>query len=175
MDLLRALHHSDRGSAAAEIALITPLLLILMLGSMELGNYFLNAHALSKEVRDGARYASRLTIDGDYVCPTSVFEDTTATTKIQNVTKTGTVDGTGTGRFSTTQWGTACPSATALVVSLRCVPEGTYTGIYSGLDGDIPVVKVSAAIRYSSVLSAIGFNAGNYCLRAESEAPVVGL
>ncbi len=164
-------------AAASELALIFPMMLILMFGSMELGNFVLMQHALTKQVRDGARYASRLTLEEDYACPGAVFADGNAETNIENVTKTGTVDGTGTGRFTASAWSSACPSASASAfdVSVRCVPEGTYTGIYTGLAGDIPVVSVSANLQYQSVLAAIGFDASALCIRATSEAAVIGL
>ena len=163
------------GSAATEMALVTPLLLALMFGSAEVGNYFLNQHALTKQVRDGARYASRLTLSPTYDCPDEVFADPQAEEKIANVTKTGTVNGTGTGRFPASAWSNVCPGSSAIDVSVRCVPEDTYEGIYSQLDGDIPVVKVSANIDYESILGTLGFNTDGYCLRAESEIAVAGL
>src|SRR2546423_15363241 len=55
IDLLR----DARANAAAERALAAPLLLMIMLGSTELGNYFMNEHSLVKAVRDGARFAAR--------------------------------------------------------------------------------------------------------------------
>ena len=48
-----------RGAAAAEMALVLPLLLTIMVGSVELGSFFYNEHILAKAVRDGARYAAR--------------------------------------------------------------------------------------------------------------------
>ena len=76
------------------MAMVLPLLLTVLFGSFEVGNYFLNQHAVTKAVRDGARYASRMTLDADYVCPSKVFDDASYQTTIENVTKTGTVDGT---------------------------------------------------------------------------------
>src|SRR4051812_47391200 len=49
----------DRGSAAVEMALCVPLLLVLLCGSVELGNYLMDEHRLVKAVRDGARFAAR--------------------------------------------------------------------------------------------------------------------
>ena len=170
-----AFARDTRASAAVEMVLVTPLLLALMFGSMELGNYFLDQHAVTKSVRDGARYASRLTLNSAYACPGTVFADATFDQNIKNVTKTGTIDGTGAGRFPATFWADACPRGTALQVSVRCVPKTDYGGIYASLDGEIPVVKVSANVRYPSVLGSIGFDAARVCIRAESEAAVAGL
>ena len=57
MSLPRRLARDVHAAAAAELALVLPLLLIIMFGSFEIGNYFLNEHILVKAVRDGARVA----------------------------------------------------------------------------------------------------------------------
>lgn len=178
MHLLDDLLLSTRAAAAAELALLLPLLVLIMFGSMELGNLFLTQHALSKQVRDGARYASRLTIADDYACsgdPADVFADYDETTVV-NVTQRGTVDTSGSGRFNDNQWAQAC-TGDSVDVAVRCVPKGTtYSGIYAELPGDIPVVSVSADIEYQPILaSAIGFNNADICLTANSEAAVIGL
>ena len=175
--LIREVAGNDRASAAVEMALVTPLLIILMFGSMELGNYFLDQHAVSKQVRDGARFASRMTLASAFACPATVFQDTTADNQIINVTKTGSVDGSATGRFPATFWAAPCAQGGAAVaVSMRCVSKATYAGIYTGLPGTlIPVVKVSANVKYPSLFGALGFNANGLCLRADSEAAVAGL
>jgi Flp pilus assembly protein TadG len=163
----------DGGAAAAEMAMVLPFLLALMFGSAELGNYFLDEHALVKQVRDGARYASRLPLEANYTCPDVV--DPAAETLITNVTQTGTVDGTGTGRFNAGYWDRTCTGvAKAVTVTIRCVSNDDYDGIYQSLEGDIPIVKVSAAIGYRSVLGSLGLPTANLCLRAESEMAVVG-
>ena len=161
------------GAAAAELALITPLLLTLLFGSVELGNYFVDEHALVKHVRDGARFASRMPLEDNYTCPNTV--DPAAVTTIGNVVRTGTVDGTGTGRFDTGYWDRSCPGTAATVdVTIRCVAEDEYEGIWTELPGDIPVVTVSAAVQYRSLLDTLGLGNPALCLRAESEIPVMG-
>lgn len=168
-----------RAAAAAEMALVLPFLLILMFGSMELGHYFYQEHVVVKKVRDGARYASRMTLSGDYVCsadPDEVFFDdpddgVTPKTVITNVTRTGRVDASGPERVGTEP----CGDDPAYDVAIRCVSSDDYKGIYTGLDGEVPVVKVSASLRYASLFGALGFDATNLCLAAESEIPVAGL
>ena len=175
----RELVRNDDAAASAEMVFVMPMLVILMFGSMELGNLFLTEHAVTKQVRDGARYASRLTLHGDYSCSagddlSTIFADGDAGEKIVNVTKTGSVDGTGTGRFPDSFW-TACASGEPVAVSIRCVDKEDYAGIYAGLDGDIPVVSVSANVAYPSLFSTLGFNTAGMCVRAASEVAVAGL
>ena len=155
-----------------------------MFGSVELSNLFMDQHALEKQVRDGARYAARLSMNPAYSCPGTVFKDPNANANIINVTKTGAVTGTGIPRWPASYWARTCTGGAATVaVNIRCVAktqidaanDGT-TGIYTSLPGTaIPVVKVSAAVKYRSLLAMIGFNATNICITAKSEAPVQGL
>lgn len=175
----RDLLWNDDAAASAEMVFVMPMLIILMFGSMELGNLFLTEHAVTKQVRDGARYASRLTLNEDYSCApgndlSTIYEDPDAGDKIVNVTKTGSVDGTGASRFASSFWA-ACGSGEPVTVSVRCVDKDDYGGIYAGLDGDIPVVTVSADVTYPSLFSTLGFNTTGLCVRASSETAVAGL
>lgn len=182
MRLFVFLLRDSRGNSAVEMALITPFLLALMFGAAELGNYFMTEHALEKSVRDGARFASRLALDPDYACPGAVFADPDAENNIVKVTKDGAVDGDNNPRWDTYWTRTCTGKAQTVSVTIRCVPKGDIdqddtgnTGIYTSLDGEIPVVKVSGAVHYASVLGSLGFDATNICLQAESEAAVTGL
>jgi Flp pilus assembly protein TadG len=175
------------GNSAAEMALVTPFLLALLFGSVELGNLFMDEHALEKQIRDGARYASRLTVSDDYSCsadPSTVYQDgAAAADEIINVTKNGAVSGNTTARW-TSYWNRNCDGkAQTVSVSIRCVDKDQIdttasgnTGIYTSLPGtEIPVVKVSGAVKYRSVFALLGFDATNVCLQADSEAAVQGL
>jgi hypothetical protein len=178
--LLRTLARDRGGNAAAEMALALPLLLVLMFSTAELGNYFLDQHAVTKQVRDGARFASRLTLAEPYSCTaggaaaSGVYEAADADTQIINVTKTGSTDGSATGRFPAAFW-TQCGTDPVVQVEMRCVDKDLYGGIYAGLDGDVPVVKVKADVAYPSLFGTLGMDTTALCLRAESESAVAGI
>lgn len=155
--------------------MVAPLIIVLAAGSMEIGNFFLTQHAVTKQVRDGARYASRLTLSTAYSCPGNVFEDTDAETKIINVTKNGAVTGGGSPRFTSSFWSACAGSTDPVSVSIRCVPQGTYSGIYAELDGDVPVVTVSADVAYPSLFGSLGFPTASLCIHADSDVAVAGL
>ena len=131
--LIPVLLRSESGVAAAEMALVAPLLIVLMFASFEMGNYFLSEHAVIKQVRDGARYGSRLTLASDYTCSagpdlSTIFESSDAAANIVNVTRTGSVDGGAAGRFPAEFW-TSCPGSAAPVsVTVRCVDKDSYSG-----------------------------------------------
>ena len=165
--LLSRLIGCNRAAAAAEMALVTPLLVTLMFGSFELGNYFLSEHVVAKAVRDGARYASRRSFT-DFTCPNSVSSD--VVDKTRNITRTGQVANGGTARLA--NWTTA----TTVSVTLSCtaISGGNYSGIYKGM-ANVPRIKVSATVPYTSLFNSLGFSSSSLSLVSESEATVQGI
>lgn len=167
----------DQGSAAAEMALVTPFLIILMFGAFELGNYFLDEHIVTKAVRDGARYAARLPMSVYYSgnsCTSGTYAGSRLT-GIQNVTSTGSVDGTAPARLIYWLSTYTTPPSTSITVTVTCKSAVTYSGIYTPLLGDVPVVTVKADVKYRSLFQSVGFNATNLYLRAQAESPVIGI
>ncbi len=166
--MLAALNDDRRGSSAVEMALVTPLLMILLFGSIEVGNYFMNEHRLVKSVRDGARFAARQGFPNYTTCdvqPTgTVYNDTL------NVVKTGQVSG-GTDRLP--RWAEA-----TFIVTTRCRTTGgteTYGGIYTGMANGARFVEVRATVPYRSVLGNFGINALTLSLNADQQAAVAGI
>ena len=159
MTLLRRLLANTRASAATEMALVTPLLLLLLFGTFEVGNYFLSEHVVQKGVRDAARYASRLPISSYPACnPTDPVR-----VQIKRLARTGAPDGTA---LRLRGW-TADDMTT---VTLACDTSGTHTGIYTVYpfpDG-VPVITVSARVPYLSLFGLLGL--GN--LNAASQSAV---
>jgi Flp pilus assembly pilin Flp len=163
MKTVRRLAADNRAAAAAEMALLAPLLVLLMLGSVDVGNYFLSEHIVQKGVRDAARYASRLPISAYPACT----ETSAAETQIQKVARTGEPDGT-TARV--VGW----TDDTMTDVRVDCLPIGTYTGIYDVYpfpDG-IPIVTVSASVPYESLFGVIGLGSPSLTLNATSQSAI---
>jgi hypothetical protein len=166
MSFIRRLVADCRASAAAEMAMTLPLLLILLFGTVELGNYFMSEHAVGKAVRDAARYASRLPITNYPACtPTAAAEQ-----QIQRVARTGQPDGTTSARLG----GWTADSMTDVEVNCLDLSTSTYAGIFTEYpfpDG-IPLVTVRAAVPYQSVFGTLGLGNPSLTLNAESEAAV---
>ena len=157
---------SDHGAAAAaEMALVAPLLMILLFGAMELGRYFLDEHVVAKAVRDGARYAARRSF-ADYAgcAVSSDVQD-----KTRNITRTGQVAIGGNARLP--YW----TSPATVTVSVSCDTSGTYSGIYKGSTIGAPVVTVIAAVPYTPLFNAIGFNVSGLSLNSRSQSAVTGI
>lgn len=170
MSPVRHLAADRTGSAAAEMALALPLLLLLLFGTFELGYYFMSEHVVQKSVRDAARYAARLPMTSYPSCtPTSDAE-----TRIQRVARAGDPDGDwdddGTPDQRLQGWG----ADTMTTVTLACDTSGTYAGIYSDFPTGVPVITVSAAVPYPTLFGSIGLGSATLTLNAQSQAAVAG-
>ncbi len=179
--LPRAIIACRSGTAAIEMAMMAPILLLLLLGSFELGNYFLAEHVVVKAVRDGARYAARQGMT-KYTCPSSVSQDVIDKTK--DVVRRGGVEPTGMVNNRSPVLG-YWTDANTITVSLACTTNNNYNdpatrdygGIYGGVQ-NVQRVRVVAAVPYVPLIQTIGLLSGNAAslyLRADSEAVVMGL
>jgi Flp pilus assembly protein TadG len=169
--MMRKLFRNRSGAAAAEMALVVPLLLILMFGSTELGNYFMNEHSLMKAVRDGARFAARQSFS-NYPSCTGAPDTNNVITPTQNVVMYGYLDGT--------TVLTPNISASDVTVTTECftgnVGGQTMSGIYANLANGAQIVTVSATVTYRPILQTVfGFSGLNMHLNATSQAAVTGL
>jgi Flp pilus assembly protein TadG len=155
-----------RGSAAVEMAIVTPMLLVLLFGTVDLANYFLSEHIVLNGVRDGARFASRKYGNN---C-TAVTNDTgTIATATKYIVRTNSVDGTGALRLN--GW---TDNAT-VTVSVACNTTASYRGgIYTASTNGVPVVTVSATVAYPSLFKAYGLTTTTINLNAIAQAAVVG-
>ena len=159
----------ERGSAAAEMALATPMLVALLFGATELGTYFMAEHKVVKAVRDGARFAARQSFTEYPSCtPSTTVRDNT-----RNVTRTGQVTTGGTPRLP--YW----TSPTTITVTAACYTTNgagtvTYDGIYHGMSGGAPVVTVAATVPYTPLFGSLGIKA-TLNLHANAQATVTGI
>ena len=180
MKFLRRLCRDRSGTAAAEMALITPVLLVLMFGSAELGNYFWKEHTLVKSVRDGARYAARQSFTNFAACTGNVPSAVSDNTKL--VVSKGALDPAADDLLP--NWSgvsASCsgnPATGCFEVTMTCSPTAggqSMTGIYSTTGSGAPVVTVVARLPYQSILGSFGFRGVDMYLNADSQAAVTGL
>lgn len=163
----RSILRDRQGSAAVEMALVTPLLLIILFGSVEVGNFFYNEHLLSKAVRDGARFAARQNFSY-YTCsgaPTgTVVADTRKIVKTGYLTPPANSDRLYSWNDSTITLDTRCDNTLGL------------TGIYRGKTTGAPIVTVSATVPYRPIARTLfGFSGVGVNLNATQRAAVTGL
>ena len=125
--ILRRCARNERGAAAVEMALVTPLLLILMVGGLEIGNYFMDEHRLVKAVRDGARYAARK--DFTFFATCDAAPSGTVASDTENLVRTSLL-ANGTDQLANLSG--------AVTVTTRCSTGSgsvVYKGIYNGMAG----------------------------------------
>lgn len=157
-----------RGTAAVEMALIAPMLLILMMGAVELGNYFLSEHVLVKAVRDGAIYAARR----------DIYDCTTATPPVSAAAKDDTKKLVRTGELGSGSDRLPNWSSATFDVTVACATSAggtTMKGMFTQTGGKVAIVTVSARLPYRSLLGTIGFNATDLYLHASEESTAIGV
>jgi Flp pilus assembly protein TadG len=152
-------------AAAAEMALVLPLLLLLMFGSFELGNYFMSEHVVEKAVRDASRYAARLPVS-NFDCTSGTMTDASS---VQKLARTGKPDGAD-DDARLRDW----TADTMTTVTVECDTSGTYAGIYTDFPMGVPVVTVSATVPYTTLFGLLGLGAATIDLNASQQAAVAG-
>jgi Flp pilus assembly protein TadG len=157
-----------RGSAAAEMALVAPLLCVILIGSVELGSFFYNEHILQKAVRDGARFAARQSFTY-YSCSGAPSGTVVADTRA--LVRTSLLSGTD--RFADIQDADITLTTTCKTTQSS---QSMVNGIYKGMSTGAPIIEVSATVDYSPVVgAAFGFSGVGYHLNAKQQAAVMGI
>lgn len=172
MRAVALLLRSNTGVAAAEMALMTPLLLALMAATFEMGNYMWNEHTVVKAVRDGARFAARQPFTNFTTCGAAPGGTVEADTR--NLVRTAQIASGGEPRLP--NWPTT--GTQGVTVNVTCTTTAgseTMTGIYNGMANGARVVTVTATVPYKSLLTSIGFSTVSLNLSATSQAAVAGI
>lgn len=157
------------GAAAAEMALILPMLLAIMFGGFEAGAYLWTEHKVIKGVRDGARFAARQSFTA-YNC--SQITDATVLGQVQNLTRTGQLSG-GTPKVST--WNNNSQVTVTAACQAPVANEYTSSGVYATqADGAIHVT-VSSTVAYPSLFGTLGFDTTGAVVSASANAAVMGI
>lgn len=85
----RRIGRDGSGAAGVEFALVLPLLVVLAFGAIEMGRMLWQHEIITKGVRDGARYLTRVPVSCTAPGPGGTFSATAEQTAI-NLVKTGT-------------------------------------------------------------------------------------
>ena len=157
----KSLGTDQSGAAAAEMALILPLVLALLFTTFEGSYYMICEHRVVKGVRDAARYAARLDL-GNYTCP-ATFNGSLPT--VQNLTRTGALSG---GTATVPGWVNS-----DVTVAVTCASG--QGGIYAATGGNAPKVQISTRLVYPSIMSTLGFTNATIYIGAAAQSPVIGI
>ncbi len=173
--LAKNVSRNTRGTAAVEMALITPLLMALLFGGFEGGTYLWTEQKVIKSVRDGARFAGRQPFSM-YTCNTV---DSGLKTQIQNLTRTGQISG---GTAKIRGWGSDPNDVTVTVQCAgnadSCAPDSgaeyVNKGLYVDQSDGAKTVKVTAMVPYPSLFGLLGFDTSGAKVAASACAAVMG-
>jgi Flp pilus assembly protein TadG len=125
-----------------------PLLLVLLFFGIEIGRVLIGFQAVSKSLRDSARYLSQVEI----TCPGTTastgllagyINNAADETVARNIALTGTPDTPTTGTDYLLPYWTG--AGASLTMTVNCVANATYQGIYQGA-ALIPQLTVAAAV-----------------------------
>lgn len=167
MNTLRKYWPCRSGSAAVEMALVLPFLIILLFGSVELGYYFYNQHQVLKGLRDGARFASRQPFTLIGCNGTSPVRNSSAVTLVQQLTVYGEL-AVGTPRVA--GW-----KPNEVIVTVDCTNVAlTNTGIYRN-QGNVPIISLTTNIPYRPLFGGLGVVTSQFTLSAKQEAAGMGI
>jgi len=175
MKTARHLLADEQANAAVEMVLVLPILLSIMMGAFELGNYFRSEHILLEGLRNGARYAARQSLSSYNGCSGTPAGTIEADTK--NVVRSGSVAG-GTDRLP--NWTDAATTFTVTVSCSTTAGSQTMSGIYRDFNNSTgtflgaPVVTVQAHLPYRSVLAKYGFTGIGMSINGSAQAAVMG-
>ena len=158
---IRLFLNDQHGAAAAEMALIMPLVMVMLFATFEGAYFVITEHQVVTGVRNAARYAARLDFS-QYACPAATFSGSTAT--VQNLARTGQLTG-GTSRVQGWVNGD-------ITVTVTCASQ---TGIYTAVGNYAPKVRVSSRFNYPSLMGQLGFTQAALPIGASAESPVMGL
>lgn len=172
--IARFLREED-GSPAAEFALLVPMLVVLLFGGFESGNFMWSQHKLIEGARQGARYASRLPIEsfceGTRPATSSVADN--ARRAIQVLTATGQLPDAQGEPVTKPRVGNWDPDD--VEVTPDCAGF-TASGIYTQLGHEGPVVVVSTGtVAYDSLFNGLGTIDNTFGLSARSSSAVIGI
>lgn len=160
---LRSIMNDRSGVAAAEMAMVTPLLLVLMFGTFEMGKYFMDMHVVAKGARDGARFAARQPFL-EMPCNGTATDEA----DIKDLVRTGTTTDGAAPRLH--YW----TNPATITVTITCDSTAAYTtsGIYTNATGGARRVTVTAIVPYATLF---GFPFGGVNVRGRSDAAVMGI
>lgn len=166
--MIRPFLSSATANASVEFALILPLLVLLLFGSVEVGHFVWTQHKLVEAVRDGARFASRMKVDDVCSGATSVISQANSDA-VKLLTRTGQLTNPNAGP-RVVGW-----TAAQVSVTVNC-QAFVNTGIYTDYGAAGPIVTVAASgVTYPSLFRGLGVLTSNIKLTAKSNAAVIGI
>ncbi len=139
------------GIASVELALILPVLVLMLFGTVEVGRLLFDFHAVSKTVRDATRYLTRIDAAAaalGLACPAVTVNNAAAeVTNAKNLALRGTIDTSK--PYLLAYW----TDANSISVTVSCEDNSAdpkpYQGFYAGAAW-IPSITVSPRCRFRS-------------------------
>jgi Flp pilus assembly protein TadG len=158
LKLLRGLLGDKRGTAAVELAIVLPFLMIMLFGLIEIGRALYHYHAVTKSVRDATRYLTRvgMTCAAAGNGPLANYLDSaTDETTAKNLVLSGhTSTPVAASDYLLAYW----TDPNTITGTVNCVNNANqYSGVYNGI-ANIPVITLTANVPFSFLWGSVFLN-----------------
>lgn len=141
-----------KGSAAAEFALILPLLIMFLAAVMDFGRLMMDYHAASKSIRDASRYLSRVGVTCD--AGGGAVDNIGDITIAKNLALSGSVVTPVAGDYLLPYW----TDPNSISVNVTCIENtGQFSGRYEAI-AFIPSLTVTATVPFSLFFGGFVYN-----------------
>lgn len=144
---------NTKGSAAAEFAMILPLLIIFLAAVMDFGRLMMDYHAASKSIRDASRYLSRVGVTCDAVG--GAVDNALDITIAKNLALSGSIDTPSVaGDYLLSYW----TDPNTININVTCIENtGQFSGRYT-TTAYIPSLTVTATVPFNLLFGTIVYS-----------------
>lgn len=154
ISLLSKFRMAQHGMASVEFAIVVPVLLIILVGTIDFGRFMTDYEVANKSVRDAARFLARARMD----CPAAgtgpasgYLINASFATLAQNLALTGKTATPTTGSYLLAYW----TDPATVNMSVTCVTNGgTYAGVFTDM-AFIPRITVTANVPFTFLFGTI--------------------
>lgn len=141
-----------QGTAAAEFAMILPLLIIFLAVVLDFGRLMMDYHAASKSIRDASRYLTRVGVTCD--ASGGAVDNSLDTTIAKNLALSGSVTTPVAGDYLLSYW----TDPGSISITITCIENvGQFSGRYETV-GFIPSIAVTATIPFTMLFGTIVYS-----------------
>ncbi len=162
---IRGFVRARPGNAGTEFAMIAPFLLLLLIGSIEIGRGLRDYHVVNESVRDAARYLSRARVT---TCPASTYVNAADQLTARALAMTGNTDTVTPAPDLLDYWNFPADAASVQTSPINCVPNGTArTGVLYDdcTETEVPVIEVVATVPFTFLFGEFAVPDGTITFR----------
>ncbi|MBL4800516.1 MAG: pilus assembly protein [Emcibacter sp.] len=146
------LRKNTQGSAAAEFAMVLPLLIIFLAVVLDFGRLMMDYHAASKSIRDASRYLTRVEVTCD--AAGGAVDNAQNIVIAKNLALSGSVGTPVAGDYLLSYW----TDPGSISITVTCIENlGQFSGRYEQI-AYIPSITVTATVPFTMLFGVIVYS-----------------